>query len=118
MAENMCIFCQEYKETVGHVTSSCPNVICKRCGRKGHFKMNCEHDEINDDKNFEHEKIEIDSKVSIESSKFIKVKNIKSLTEKEEEDKCKIDKIGLNEIKTFIYSWDILGTCANAILHA
>ena len=82
MAENMCIFCQEYREVIGHVTTSCPHVKCKNCDQKGHFKMNCEIDEMEDGLEVEL----IDVKSTLNSDNFIKVKDIKSLTKIVEED--------------------------------
>ena len=89
MAENMCIFCQEYKEVIGHVTTSCPHVKCKNCDQKGHFKMNCEIDEMEDGLEVEL----IDVKSTLNSDNFIKVKDIKSLTKIVEEDKGESGKI-------------------------
>ena len=89
MAENMCIFCQEYKEDIGHVTTSCPYVKCKNCDQKGHFKMNCEIDEMEDGLEVEL----IDVKSTLNSDNFIKVKDIKSLTKIVEEDKGESGKI-------------------------
>ena len=89
MAENMCIFCQEYKEVIGHVTTSCPHVKCKNCDQKGHFKMNCEIDELEDGLEVEL----IDVKSTLNSDNFIKVKDIKSLTKIVEEDKGESGKI-------------------------
>ena len=81
----MCIFCQEYKEDIGHVTTSCPHVKCKNCDQKGHFKMNCEMEEL---------EVEfIDVKSTLNSDNFIKVKDIKSLTKIVEEDKGESGKI-------------------------
>ena len=78
----MCIFCQEYREVIGHVTTSCPHVKCKNCDQKGHFKMNCEIDELEDGLEVEL----IDVKSTLNSDNFIKVKDIKSLTKIVEED--------------------------------
>ena len=85
----MCIFCQEYKEDIGHVTTSCPHVKCKNCDQKGHFKMNCEIDEMEDGLEVEL----IDVKSTLNSDNFIKVKDIKSLTKIVEEDKGESGKI-------------------------
>ena len=40
--ELVCFICQEYQSEIGHQTSSCPKVACKKCGQNGHFGMNCE----------------------------------------------------------------------------
>ena len=76
--EEMCILCQAYKDDIGHVTSTCPNVTCKKCNQKGHFKMNCENDD------------ETESKMSIEDDnskkEFIKIKELKNLQDMEKED--------------------------------
>ena len=40
--ELVCFICQEHQSEIGHQTSSCPKVACKRCGQNGHFGMNCE----------------------------------------------------------------------------
>ena len=92
----MCIFCQEYKEVIGHVTTSCPHVKCKNCDQKGHFKMNCEIDEKMED-SLEVEVIDIKSTLNLD--KFIKVKDIKSLTKivEDEEDMGESGKIGFSE---------------------
>ena len=42
MTENHCYLCQEPKVVVGHDTQSCPNVLCKNCGQKGHILQNCQ----------------------------------------------------------------------------
>ena len=41
MSEN-CYLCQEPKSVVGHDTQTCPNVLCKKCGQKGHVVRNCQ----------------------------------------------------------------------------
>ena len=41
MSEN-CYLCQEPKSVVGHDTETCPDVICKKCGQKGHVVRNCQ----------------------------------------------------------------------------
>ena len=41
MDENYCFLCQRTKSIGGHSTKSCPNVICKTCGQKGHTVKNC-----------------------------------------------------------------------------
>ena len=41
MSEN-CYLCQEPKSVVGHDTQTCPNVLCKKCGQKGHVLRNCQ----------------------------------------------------------------------------
>ena len=96
----MCIFCQEYKEDIGHVTTSCPNVKCKNCDRKGHFKMNCEIDEMEDSLEVE----VIDIKSTLKSDNFIKLKDIKSLTEMVQEDKGKSGKIEFFENQILEFS--------------
>ena len=42
MDENYCYLCQKPKSLGGHSTESCPNVICKACGQKGHTVKNCQ----------------------------------------------------------------------------
>ena len=48
MSDNKyCYFCQEPKTVVGHVSQSCPNVKCKKCGEKGHVLKNCPNLNLN-----------------------------------------------------------------------
>jgi hypothetical protein len=49
--ELVCFICQEYQSEIGHQTSSCPKVACKKCGQNGHFGMNCEIRGTADEKN-------------------------------------------------------------------
>ena len=49
--ELVCFICQKYQSEIGHQTSSCPKVTCKRCGQNGHFGMNCEIRGTADEKN-------------------------------------------------------------------
>ena len=52
MAERLCFVCQDFKESIGHVTNSCPHIICKNCGQKGHITLDCNNNEIlNNEKN-------------------------------------------------------------------
>ena len=102
MAENMCIFCQEYREVIGHVTTSCPHVKCKNCDQKGHFKMNCEIDELEDGLEVELN----DVKSTLNSDNFIKVKDIKSLTKIVEEGKGENGKV---DALSFYFTYYIRG---------
>ena len=38
---NYCFICQDFEENVGHVAKWCPNIVCQKCGQKGHVKMGC-----------------------------------------------------------------------------
>ena len=72
--EPLCFICQEYQSEIGHQTSSCPEVTCKKCGLKGHFGINCEIVDLSI----------TDGEASVfKPDNFIKVKNMKSLLKKE-----------------------------------
>ena len=36
-----CLICQDFKLHVGHETKWCPSIICKKCGKNGHAKVEC-----------------------------------------------------------------------------
>ena len=36
-----CFICQDFKINVGHDTKSCPENTCKKCGQRGHIKLEC-----------------------------------------------------------------------------
>ena len=37
----LCWICQKFKVHVGHETKWCPSIICKKCGKSGHAKIEC-----------------------------------------------------------------------------
>ena len=39
--EKICFICQDFESSVGHKTKDCPNIICEKCGQKGHVKVQC-----------------------------------------------------------------------------
>ena len=41
MAERICFVCQEASS--GHLTNSCPEIVCKKCGQKGHIRSSSSH---------------------------------------------------------------------------
>ena len=45
--EDICFFCQDYKSNIGHDSKTCPFSECKKCGKNGHFQMNCNEKELN-----------------------------------------------------------------------
>ena len=36
----MCYKCQEITD---HLTKNCPNLLCLKCGKKGHARKDCSH---------------------------------------------------------------------------
>ena len=36
-----CWTCRDWKEVLGHSEINCPNVVCLKCGVKGHIKPDC-----------------------------------------------------------------------------
>ena len=41
MAHQICFVCQE--ASIGHTTNSCPEIVCKNCGQKGHIRSSSSH---------------------------------------------------------------------------
>ena len=39
--EKICDTCQDFESNVGHESQWCPDMICKKCGQKGHNKIRC-----------------------------------------------------------------------------
>ena len=41
MANQICFVCQE--ASFDHMTNSCPEIVCKKCGQKGHIRSSSPH---------------------------------------------------------------------------
>ena len=39
--EKICDTCQDFESNVGHKSQWCPDMVCKKCGQKGHNKIRC-----------------------------------------------------------------------------
>lgn len=39
--DKYCVICQDFEVRVGHGSMQCPNVVCLKCGKKGHAKIHC-----------------------------------------------------------------------------
>ena len=39
--EKMCLICQDFVVKIGHDTNLCPNILCQKCGQRGHIKIQC-----------------------------------------------------------------------------
>ena len=39
--EKICDTCQDFESNVGHKSQWCPDMVCKKCGQKGHNKIGC-----------------------------------------------------------------------------
>ena len=57
MANQICFVCQE--ASIGHLTSSCPEIVCKKCGQKGHISLDCNNNEIVNNENNERKEIQM-----------------------------------------------------------
>ena len=107
--ELVCFICQEYQSEIGHQTTSCPKVACKRCGLKGHFGMNCENrgtaSEKNDETEVSQESKAVDFSITDEEASvfkpdnFIKLKNLKSLLKMESDNQAMNDGFSPSEEK-------------------
>ena len=57
MASQICFVCQE--ASTGHLTNSCPKIVCKKCGQKGHISLDCNNNEIVNNENNERKEIQM-----------------------------------------------------------
>ena len=57
MANQICFVCQE--ASIGHLTNSCPEIVCKKCGQKGHISLDCNNNEIVNNENNERKEIQM-----------------------------------------------------------
>ena len=38
---NYCVICQDFEVSIGHGSMQCPQIVCLKCGQKGHTKIHC-----------------------------------------------------------------------------